>query len=174
MTQERKDQLYDEMLDWICEHINNDEDLFITLHNHFRMTKDELHENNIDELDEFFPKESISEKRAMLIEKIDKEYETFLEDLEEYDVDNIITSAEYISAMKNVHEYIRKDYIIKDDQIDYFLKLDRPLDAICDWYNPDEVEIIDDLGHAIWEIVDKGLYIDDEQEDDIHGGMELN
>ena len=73
MTQERKDQLYDEMLGWICEHINNDEDLYITLHKHFGMTKEELHENCIESLDAFFPKYPISEKRAMLIEKIDEE-----------------------------------------------------------------------------------------------------
>lgn len=28
MTQERKDELYDQMIAWICEHIPNDEDLF--------------------------------------------------------------------------------------------------------------------------------------------------
>ena len=30
MTQERKNELYDKMLTWICEHIQNDEDLFLT------------------------------------------------------------------------------------------------------------------------------------------------
>ena len=163
MTQERKDRLYDEMLGWICEHIKGDEDLYITLHEHFGMTKEELHDNSIESLDDFFPEETISDKRAMLLKKIDEEYEEFLDDLDSYDADNIITSAEYILSMKRVHEYIHKDYIIKDDQIDYFLKLDAPLDAICDWYNPNEVEIIDDLDHAIWEIVDKGLYMYDEQ-----------
>lgn len=58
MTQERKDQLYEEMFGWICEHIKNDEDLFITLHQHFGMSKDELHEHCIESLDEYFPKES--------------------------------------------------------------------------------------------------------------------
>lgn len=163
MTQERKDQLYDEMLGWICEHIKGDEDLYITLHEHFGMTKEELHDNSIDSLDDFFPDETISDKRAMLLKKIDEEYDEFLDDLNSYDADNIITSAEYILSMKRVHEYIHKDYIIKDDQIDYFLNLDAPLDAICDWYNPNEVDIIDDLDRAIWEIVDKGLYMDDEQ-----------
>ena len=163
MTQERKDQLYDEMLGWICEHIKGDEDLYITLHEHFGMTKEELHDNSIDSLDDFFPEETVLDKRAMLLKKIDEEYDEFLDDLNSYDADNIITSAEYILSMKRVHEYIHKDYIIKDDQIDYFLNLNAPLDAICDWYNPNEIDIIDDLDHAIGEIVDKGLYMDDEQ-----------
>ena len=137
------------------------------------MSKEELHENSIESLDAFFPKEPISEKRAMLIEKIDEEYNEFLDDLNSYDADNIITSAEYILAMKRVHEYIHEDYIIKDDQIDYFLKLEKPLDAICDWYRANEIDIIDDLNHAIWEIVDKDLYTEYEQ-DVQHGGMEMS
>lgn len=105
------------------------------------------------------------DKREQLLEKVDKEFKTFLDDLEQYDVENIIDNAEYIAKMKTVHDYIKKDYIIKEDQIDYFLKLDKPLDAICDWYEPNEVEIINDLEHVIWEIEDKGLYMYDEQED---------
>ena len=163
MTQERKDQLYDEMLGWICEHIKGDEDLYITLHEHFGMTKEELHDNSIDSLDDFFPEETISDKRVLLLKKIDEEYDEFLDNLNSYDADNIITSAEYILSMKRVHEYIHKDYIIKDDQIDYFLNMDAPLDAICDWYNPNEIDIIDDLDRAIGEIIDQGLYMDDEQ-----------
>lgn len=45
------------MIAWICEHISNDEDLYLTLHGHFRMTKDELHDHCIDSLDRFFPEE---------------------------------------------------------------------------------------------------------------------
>lgn len=56
MTQERKDELYDQMIAWICEHIPNDEDLFLTLHGHFGMTKDELHDHSIESLDRFFPR----------------------------------------------------------------------------------------------------------------------
>ena len=57
MTQERKDQLYDQMIAWICEHIKNDEDLFLTLNGHFGMTKEELHDHSIESLDRFFPTE---------------------------------------------------------------------------------------------------------------------
>lgn len=175
MDQKRKDQLYDEMIDWICENINNDEDLYITLHDHFGMTKEELHEHCIDSLDKFFEEGQEPNKRDMLIEKIDEEYKKFLEDLESYDVDNIITGAEYIATLKTVHEFIHKGYIIKDDQIDYFLGIKKPLDAISDWYNPNEIEIINDLDQAISEIIDQGLYMDEDPEEDIsNGGMEMS
>ena len=58
MTQERKDTLLEEMLNWICEHIHDEEDLFLTLHDHFEMTEDELHEYSIDNLDCLYHKES--------------------------------------------------------------------------------------------------------------------
>ena len=54
MTQERKDELYELMIAWICEHIKNDEDLFLTLNGHFGMTKEELHDHCIESLDRFF------------------------------------------------------------------------------------------------------------------------
>ena len=55
MTQNRKDELYDQMIAWICEHIKEDEDLFLTLNGHFGMTKEELHDHSIESLDRFFP-----------------------------------------------------------------------------------------------------------------------
>lgn len=76
MTQERKDQLYEEMFGWICEHIKNDEDLFITLHQHFGMSKDELHEHCIESLDEYFPKES---PRTRLKQKVKANFAEYKE-----------------------------------------------------------------------------------------------
>ena len=54
MTQARKDQLYDEMIAWICEHLPSDEDRFLVLTKHFGMTQEELHEHCIESLDHFF------------------------------------------------------------------------------------------------------------------------
>ena len=55
MTQERKDELYDLMIAWICEHNPNNEDLFHVLTEDFGMTQEELHDHCIESLDEFFP-----------------------------------------------------------------------------------------------------------------------
>ena len=59
MTQERKNELYDKMLAWICEHIQNDEDLFLTLKGQLGMTQEEVYDSRIDGLDEFFVKDKI-------------------------------------------------------------------------------------------------------------------
>ena len=61
MTQERKNDLYEKMLAWICEHIQNDEDLFLTLKGQLGMTQEEVHDNRIDGLDEFFVKDKIKQ-----------------------------------------------------------------------------------------------------------------
>lgn len=60
MTQKRKDELYDQMFSWICEHIPNDKDLFLTLTGVLGMTKEELHEHCIESLDQYFPETVIS------------------------------------------------------------------------------------------------------------------
>ncbi len=54
MTAKRKDELFGEMIAWICEHINNDEDLFITMHNTLGITKEEAQELSIESLDKYY------------------------------------------------------------------------------------------------------------------------
>ena len=70
MTQKRKDELYDQMIAWICEHIKNDEDLFLTLNGHFGMTKEELHDHCIESLDSFFPNEDTEETTEVYSESV--------------------------------------------------------------------------------------------------------
>lgn len=74
MTQDRKDELNEEMFAWICEHIRNSRDLFDTLHGHFGMTKEELHDHSIESLDSFFPEES---PRTLLKQKVLANYEEY-------------------------------------------------------------------------------------------------
>ena len=64
MTKERKDQLFDEMLSWISDQIPNDEDLFLTLYENIGITKEELHELDIECLDSFFPPEEAEVSEA--------------------------------------------------------------------------------------------------------------
>ncbi len=61
MTQDRKDELYEQMIAWICEN-NTDDALFHLLHEKFGMTKAELHDHSIESLDAFFHEESQHDK----------------------------------------------------------------------------------------------------------------
>ncbi len=55
MTQDRKDELYGRMMEWICERIKSDEDLYPAMQEYFGMTEDELHDCGIESPDETFP-----------------------------------------------------------------------------------------------------------------------
>lgn len=61
MTQERKDELYDLMIAWICDHISSEKELFETLTGYFGMTKEELHDHCIESLDSFFGEGAVEE-----------------------------------------------------------------------------------------------------------------
>ena len=58
---ERKEQLFEEMLAWICEHVSGQEDLYLALCERIGMTKDELHEYGITDLDLYFSEKELQE-----------------------------------------------------------------------------------------------------------------
>lgn len=53
MTDERKDELFNEALGWITEHAIDDEELYRALSSTMGMTDDEIHECGFDYLDEY-------------------------------------------------------------------------------------------------------------------------
>lgn len=107
------------------------------------------------------------DKREQLLEKVEQNYKTFLEELVDYDVDNIVTNSVYIYLMTETHYCIKEGYILnKEEDIDYFLKLEKPLDAICDWYEPNGTEFCESISTVIEEIRDKELYLEDGIEED--------
>ena len=57
MTETRKDKLLDSMIDWICEHISNKDDLYLALHNTIGMTNDEISNFSIEGLERYFVEE---------------------------------------------------------------------------------------------------------------------
>ena len=66
MTEERKKKVIDEFLTWMIEHHNNDEDLYFTLRNSIGLTQDELHEFDIESLDEYYEREHEKEKQETI------------------------------------------------------------------------------------------------------------
>lgn len=107
------------------------------------------------------------DKREQLLEKVEQNYKTFLEELEDYDVDNIVTNSVYIYLMTETHYCIKEGYILnKEEDIDYFLKLEKPLDAICDWYDPNNCDFCEDIDRVVCEIREQELYLEDGVEED--------
>lgn len=107
------------------------------------------------------------DKRGQLIEKVEQNYKTFLEELEDYDVQNIVDNSKYIYLVEEVRYNIRQGYVLtKEEDIDYFLKLDKPLDAICDWYEPNNCDFCEDIDRVVCEIREQELYLEDGIEED--------
>ena len=57
MTETRKDKILDSMIDWICEHISDEEDLYRALHNTIGMTNDEISNYSIEGLERYYGEE---------------------------------------------------------------------------------------------------------------------
>ncbi len=155
MTQERKDQIYDQMIAWICEHIPNDEDLFITLHGHFRMTKSELHEHCIESLDSFFPED---DPRTLLEQKIMANYEEFKARWLQMEPIDMIEQCDQIEGLTRLMKEL--PYAVSDEEALYLLRFKTPLEVVSDeWIGRngmDSLVVDDEINHLLWALQDRG------------------
>lgn len=155
MTQERKDQLYDEMFDWICEHIKDRKDLFITLHEHFGMTKDELHDHCIESLDEFFPEES---PRTLLKQKVNANFAEYKERWLKMSPSELIDRCEELEAVTRMAQELPS--AVSDEDAEYLLQFKNPLEVVSDeWISRNGIDslIVDDeMSHLLWSLQDRG------------------
>lgn len=75
MTDERKTELLEKCVEWICEHITEAEDRFEALSGHVGFTSEELHEFGVDDLDGF--SEEGLDYWKQVRESIENEYAAF-------------------------------------------------------------------------------------------------
>lgn len=155
MTQDRKDQIYDQMIAWICEHIPNDEDLFITLHGHFGMTKSELHDHCIESLDSFFPED---DPRTLLEEKVLANYEEFKAKWLQMEPVDLIEQCDQIEGVTRMMQELPSD--VSDEEALYLLRFKNPLEVVSDeWISRngmDSLAVDDEISHLLWEMQDRG------------------
>ncbi len=155
MTQERKDQLYDQMIAWICEHIPNDEDLFLTLHGHFGMTQDELHEHCIESLDSFFPEETA---RSRLKQKVNANFAEYKERWLKMTPTELIDRCEELEAVTHMAQELPS--AVSDENAEYLLRFKNPLEVVSDeWISRngmDSLVIDDEMSHLLWSLQDRG------------------
>lgn len=153
MTQERKDELYDQMIAWICEHIKNDEDLFLTLNGHFGMTKEELHDHCIDSLDSFFPAVSA---RTLLKQKVNANYAEYKEKWLQMQPSELIQRCDEIEAVTRMAQTLPA--AASEEEAGYLLRFKNPLEVISDeWLSRNGMEALivdDEMTHILWHIFD--------------------
>lgn len=154
MTQERKDELYDQMIAWICKHIPNDEDLFLTLHGHFGMTKDELHDHSIESLDSFFPEDTPAE---LLKKKVLENYEEFKTKWLQMEPVDLIEQCDQVEGVTRMMQELTSS--ISDEDAKYLLRFKNPLEVVSDeWISRngmDSLVIDDEMNHLLWSLQNK-------------------
>ena len=96
--------------------------------------------------------------KAVLKERLDKNYEAFMEQLQSKDVSEVINMAPKITAVQQLHEELLN--ACDRDDVEFLLQFDNPLEVAADFW---ESEITgydhrEEMGHMLWDIRDKGLY----------------
>lgn len=89
------------------------------------------------------------DKRDILVEKIKKEYESYIEKLKQCSFDEIIENSEQISTMKLVKDYILNGYVAHGDEVEFLVELNNPLEAICSSFEASDEDVMDTLQEAI-------------------------
>lgn len=156
MTQERKNQLYDKMFAWICGRLKeNDDNLFYVLHNHFGMTKEELHEHCIESLDVFFPE---NDPKTLLKQRVMANYEEFKERWLRMEPGDLIEQCAQIEGITRMMKTLPSS--VSDEDAQYLLRFKNPLEVVSDeWISRNGMEslIVDDeMSHLLWALQDRG------------------
>ena len=100
----------------------------------------------------------IDNLKAVLKERLDKNYETFMEQLQGKDISEVINMAPKITAVQQIHEELL-DACDKDD-VEFLLRFDDPLEVVRGYWES-EITGYDhsgEMGHMLWDIRDRELY----------------
>lgn len=142
------------MFAWICEHIHDSHDLYITLHEHFGMSLEEIHDHCIDSLDEFFPESAVTRLR----EKIQRCFDEYKAEWLQKRPDILIEEAEEIASVQRMMKELPDAVMEKDAE--YLLRFKNPLEVVSDYWqsmNGSGTVVDDDMAHILWEIRDRGM-----------------
>ena len=125
MTSERKNVLFDKMLEWIYEHIKDEEELFRTLHDRLGFTKEEANDCSIESLDHLYNQIPVIQR---FNEKIASRFDEYKEYWKTLSASELIDKAEEIYTVTRLATKLPNQ--ITEAQAEYFLIYTNPLDAI--------------------------------------------
>lgn len=98
------------------------------------------------------------ELKTALKERLDKNYDDFLAQLQEKTVSELIVMAPEIVAAQQCHEELLD--ACDDDDIQFLLQFDDPLEVVRGYWES-EITSYDhsgEMGHMLWEIRERELY----------------
>ena len=97
-------------------------------------------------------------EKAVLEERLNKNYEDFIEQLQGKSVSELIALAPEITAAQQLHEELLN--ACDESDIKFLLQFDDPLELVQEHWER-EINGYDhsaEMGHTLWEIRDKELY----------------
>ena len=91
-----------------------------------------------------------------LLERIETNYRSYLQQLQNRPASDLIEQAAEIAAVKLVYDELMGG--CNPDYADYLLRFDNPLQLVSDqWLVEQNVSHADEMDHVLWSITDKGL-----------------
>lgn len=126
-SHERLQELHEKMLDWICEHIKEDEDLFHALYGRIGFAQSELDPEIECQIYKHYNALPPKEKLELRVKAEYAEFQSFWRTLS---ADELVDIAPKIALVNAVREQIM--YCVNDEQAAYFARFSEPLEAISE------------------------------------------
>ena len=104
-------------------------------------------------------------KNRQLYALIDREYNSFVDDVRQFYKDfDIISDAEEIAKMKFIHDYLMQKKPLDSETVDYLLSIVRPLETLCDYFQADKTSLYESINSSARKLFDEQIeeYSDDE------------
>lgn len=90
--------------------------------------------------------------KEIFYQRIEDEYEDYLDRVDEYDSKELYNEAETIADMKEIYNYLIHDNPIDGEMLEHYMKLKNPLETICKLYQEEKQPIYDYVNPVIWRI----------------------
>lgn len=100
---------------------------------------------------------NMGEMESRFMERIQEEYDRYLQNLHSLSPDELIKRAEEIAGMRTVYTLLVKREVKPDpEQVKYLLKFGSPLSAIADSFGLVNLcSLREELEHQLWEMTDR-------------------
>ena len=166
MTAIRRQKLLDEMIGYLIEVIDQDEEVYNVLHGTIGMSNAEIRECGLDFLDGYFQTETDQER---LMQKIEHSYRTFQVKWSKMTPEQIINTIDEVYAVTVVNRVLTRRGVSEDDA-SWLVRFRDPLAVVSDaWEYANDLDSIiceERLDVLITELRDRGDAEEDYAMDD--------
>ena len=160
---ERLKELNEKMLDWICEHIKEDEDLFRALYGRIGFAQSELDPEIECRIYKMYQELPAKERLELKIKAEYAEFQSFWRGLSQ---DELVDIAEKVAIVNRLAKELPDT--VTEEQAKYFVMFSEPLEAISETIlNGDlihESELVGIALEKMYNAGDGGAYYDMEDE----------